>query len=118
MTEIESFFDGYTKALLARDERAVAALYAVPALVLFPGQSVAVSDVRQTEAFWASAWDQYGGVAEALPEVAVIADAGFSVWADVTWRHDGVPSERFVYQLVRHEDGWRIAVLTAMALGS
>ena len=47
---VETFFAAYAAALLARDEQAVADLYAVPALVLFPGTSIAVGDRGQTAA--------------------------------------------------------------------
>ena len=103
-TSIAQFFDDYAAALLARDEHAIAAMYAVPSLILFPGQSIAVSDAAQTAQFFASAWGQY----------AVLAEAPGSVWADVTWMHGGVPRERFTYQLVGTDDAWQIAVLTPM----
>lgn len=113
-TDVHAFFDAYTTALTDRDEKAVAGLYAVPALILFPGQSLPVTDAAQTEAFFASAWEQYDGVREASARVSVLARTGHSVWVDVTWSHDGTPRERFVYQLVRDADAWRIAVLTPL----
>jgi len=113
-TSIAQFFDDYAAALLARDEHAIAAMYAVPSLILFPGQSIAVSDAAQTEQFFASAWGQYEGVATIEHEIAVLAEAPGSVWADVTWMHGGVPRERFTYQLVGTDDAWQIAVLTPM----
>jgi hypothetical protein len=108
----QAFFDRYAAALLARDERAVARLYAVPSLILFPGRSVAVSDPKQTEEFFASSWSQYDGVDALDKTIAVMGEAPASVWADVTWRYGGEPRERFCYQLIPGPDGYRIAVLT------
>ncbi|SKC81285.1 nuclear transport factor 2 family protein [Krasilnikoviella flava] len=110
------FFDRYRQALLDRDEAAVADLYAVPALILFPGQSLPVTSRTQTEQFFGSSWSQYEGVTGMTSDVRVVAATAHSVWADVTWHHDGPGegTERFVYQLVRTDDGWRIAVLTPM----
>jgi ketosteroid isomerase-like protein len=115
MTTVDEFFAGYRDALMARDERRVARLYAVPGLILFPGQRIAVSDERQTEHFFASAWGQYKGVTDTHTEIAVVAETSGSVWADVTWHHEGAPAERLMYQLVETEDGWKIAVLTPLA---
>jgi hypothetical protein len=61
----EEFFERYAAALLARDEKAIARMYAVPSLILFPGRSIPVSDARETEEFFAASWAQYDGV-EAL----------------------------------------------------
>ncbi|CAM3769012.1 DUF4440 domain-containing protein [Isoptericola cucumis] len=116
------FFDRYSRALLDRDASAVADLYAVPALILFPGQSVAVSDRAQTEQFFASAMGQYDGVTTTTADVRVVAATGHSIWAEVAWHHGrggdadrtGEPDESFVYQLVDSGDGWRIAVLTPL----
>ena len=124
------FFSRYRRALLDRDEAAVADLYAVPALILFPGQSLPVADRAQTEQFFGSSWSQYDGVTDMTSEMRVVAAADHSIWADVTWHHAGAghedgtghedgsgpagDTERFVYQLVGTDDGWRIAVLTPM----
>lgn len=110
----QGFFDHYTRALLDRDATAIAALYAVPALIEFPGQAIAVSDSAQTEEFFSAAFGQYEGVTEARAEVHVIAETGHSVWADVRWFYDGTEAERFVYQLVLSDGAWKIAVLTPM----
>ncbi|MDP9817055.1 DUF4440 domain-containing protein [Spirilliplanes yamanashiensis] len=115
MDDVRQFFDRYAAALLARDERAVARMYAVPGLILFPGQAIAVGSEAQTEQFFASSWAQYEGVDAVEHDVAVLARAPGSVWADVTWRYDGEVRERFCYQLVAGDDGWRIAVLTPLA---
>ena len=109
-----AFFDRYAAALLARDEKAIAAMYAVPSLILFPGRSVVVTDVRQTEEFFASAWAQYEGVDAVDEDVVVMAEAPGSVWADVTWSYGGVARERFCYQLVPGSAGLQVAVLTPM----
>jgi hypothetical protein len=110
----QAFFDRYAAALLARDEKAVAAMYAVPSLIIFPGRSIAVTDARQTEEFFASAWGQYDGVDSADRKILIMGEAPASVWADVTWYHDGAARERFCYQLIPGGAGYRIAVLTPM----
>jgi hypothetical protein len=114
--KVNEFFDGYVAALLARDEKAIAGMYAVPALILFPGTSIPVSDTSQTEQFFASSWSQYDGVDAVDRQVAVMAEAPAGVWADVTWSYDGRPRERFCYQLVEGADGYQIAVLTPLQL--
>lgn len=113
--EMHEFFDRYAAALLARDEKAIAAMYAVPALILFPGQAIAVGDATQTQEFFAGSWDQYEGVDTVDKQVVVMGQAPGSLWADVTWSYGGEVRERFCYQLVSGADGYRIAVLTPMA---
>lgn len=113
---VTDFFDRYEAALLDRDAKALANLYDVPSLILFPGRSVAVGDTAQTEAFFASAFAQYEGVTSVDREVAVMAEAPHSVWADVTWTYPSRPAERFCYQLVGGGAGFRIAVLTPLSL--
>ena len=111
---VTAFFDRYEAALLARDAKALASLYDVPSLILFPGRSVPVSEPAETEAFFASAFAQYEGVTSVEREVAVIAEAPHSVWTDVTWTFSSRPAERFCYQLVESGEGLRIAVLTPL----
>lgn len=111
-----TFFDRYAAALLDRNATQVAGLYAVPALILFPGNAIAVSDSAQTEAFFSTAWNQYEGVSQTSTDINVVAEAGHSIWADVTWSHDGTPAERFIYQLITTDGQWKIAVLTPMDL--
>lgn len=113
-TIAQEFFATYTRALLDRDAAAIADHYAVPALIAFPQQSVPVSDRSQTEQFFAGALAQYDGVTTAEADVNVIAETGHSLWADVSWTYDAAPGERNVYQLLRQDDTWRIAVLTPM----
>lgn len=115
---MHQFFDRYAAALLARDERAIAGMYAVPALILFPGQSILVSDASQTEEFFAASWGQYEGVDAVDKQIVVMSEAPGSLWADVTWSYGGRAQERFCYQLVAGADGYQIAVLTPMALAS
>jgi ketosteroid isomerase-like protein len=112
---VPAFFARYAAALLARDEKAMARLYAVPALILFPGNPIPVSDASQTEAFFASAWAQYDGVEQVDKRVEILAEGPATVWADVTWSYDGAPRERMCYQLVDGPAGWQIAVLTPLA---
>lgn len=114
MDTVEKFFATYQAGLLARDEKRIAALYAVPSLILFPGTAIAVSDPAQTEQFFAGSWDQYAGVTEAEHRIRVMGEAPGTVWADVTWRYDGADRERFCYQLVERPQGWQIGVLTMM----
>ena len=114
-TIVQQFFDSYTRALLDRDAKAIAEHYAVPALIEFPEQAIAVSDARQTEEFFAGAFGQYEGVSRSDAAVEVVAATGHSIWADVSWHHHGgVPDERSMYQLVRNDDKWTIAVLTPL----
>lgn len=117
MSTAHDFFSEYTKALLARDADRIADLYAVPALILFPGSSTPVSDRAQTRDFFSSAMGQYDGVEVARPEIDVVAATDNSIWADVTWHYDpGAAPERNMYQLVLDGEKWRIAVLTPLLL--
>jgi hypothetical protein len=113
--KVDRFFEQYEAALLARDERAIAQLYAVPSLILFPGRSIVVSDAGQTEQFFASSWGQYDGVDAVERQVVVMGEGPASVWADVTWSYGGRARERFCYQLVPGDEGYQIAVLTPLA---
>jgi len=92
-------------------------MYAVPSLILFPGQSIVVTDATQTEAFFASSWGQYEGINEVDKQLVILGQAPGSIWADVTWSYAGQPRERFCYQLIQGSQGqgWQIAVLTPMA---
>ena len=111
----DQFFERYAAALLARDAKAIAGMYAVPSLILFPGRSIPVSDANQTEEFFAASWSQYDGIDAVEKRIVVMGEAPGSLWADVTWSYDGQPRERFCYQLVGGADGYQIAVLTPMA---
>lgn len=113
---VDDFFNRYASALLARDESAMGRLYSVPALIVFPGQLVPVSDATQTEEFFASNWSQYAGVNEVQKHVVVMAQAPGTVWADVTWFYGGRARERFCYQLVEGTEGYKVAVLTLMTV--
>ncbi|MDZ4092925.1 MAG: hypothetical protein U1D68_17160 [Arthrobacter sp.] len=113
--KVAGFFERYASALLARDATAIAGMYAVPSLILFPGTSIPVSDARQTEEFFASAFGQYDGVNDVEKQIDIMGEAPGTVWADVTWSYGGRPRERFCYQLVDSGEGYRIAVLTLMA---
>ena len=111
-TSAEDFFAAYRQALLARDADALARLYAVPGLILFPGQSVPVSSTEQTRQFFTAAFQQYEGVTQATADVTVLAQTVHSIWVDVTWQYDRGDGERMIYQLVDADSAWRIAVLT------
>ena len=113
--KVDGFFERYASALLARDAKAIAGMYAVPSLILFPGTSIPVNDARQTEEFFASAFVQYDGVNDVAQKIAVMAEAPGTVWADVTWSYAGRPSERFCYKLIETAGGYRIAVVTLIA---
>jgi len=107
------FFDRYAAALLARDAARVAALYAVPSLILFPGQAIAVSEAEQTEQFFAASWSQYEGIDAIDKKVSVMGEGPGTVWVDVTWSY-GDANEHFCYQLVERPQGLQIAVLTLL----
>ena len=78
--KVDEFFQRYASALLARDAKALAGMYAIPSLILFPGRSIPVSDTVQTEEFFASTWDQYDGVEAVDKEIVVMGEATGSVW--------------------------------------
>lgn len=114
-TVAAEFFESYRRSLLERDAKAIAEHYAVPALIEFPDQAIAVADARQTEGFFAGAFEQYDAVTDVDVEVHVVAATVHSLWADVAWdHHGGAPNERNMYQLVRVGDDWKIAVLTPL----
>ena len=113
--KVDGFFERYAAALLARDAKAIAGMYAVPSLILFPGTSIPVSDSRQTEEFFASAFSQYAGVDDVEKQIVIMGEAPGTVWADVTWSYAARQPERFCYQLIDSAEGYRIAVLTLMA---
>lgn len=73
--EASRFFERYAAALLARDEKAIAGMYAVPSLILFPGNSILVSDASQTEEFFAASWTHYDGVDAVDKHVVVMGEA-------------------------------------------
>ncbi|CAM3492083.1 hypothetical protein [Isoptericola cucumis] len=110
----QKFFDAYAAAMLERDAKSIADLYAVPALVEFPGQAVAVSDASQTEQFFAASFGQYEDISDVTAAVETIADTSHSSWVKVCWSYDGTSAEQFIYQLVQTAAGWRIAVLTPL----
>ncbi|MGO1561323.1 hypothetical protein CZ771_05755 [Actinomycetales bacterium JB111] len=110
----DEFFADYTRALLDRDPAAIADRYAVPVLIAFPGQLIAVSDASQTVEFFASAIGQYDAVSSASTDIRIAAATPVSIWADVGWTYDSHPGERNMYQLVQTADGWRIGVLTPL----
>jgi hypothetical protein len=114
-TDAAVFFDRYQAALLDRAAAQLATMYAIPSPILFPGSSIPVSDQAQTEQFFTSSFDQYKGVTEVDHKLRIIADTSHSTWAEVTWRDDGRPRERFCYQLLE-TDHPQIAVVTPMEL--
>ena len=73
--QIEQFFERYAVALLSRDEKVIARMYAVPSLILFPGNSILVTDAKQTEEFFAASWSQYAGVDEPERQIAIMGEA-------------------------------------------
>jgi ketosteroid isomerase-like protein len=115
---IEEFFERYQAALLARDAGEVAQLYAVPGLILFPDHPIAVTDRRQTEAFFATTWQQYEGIDTVERKLVIMAEAPGSAWVDLTWNYGDGAGERFCYQLFWTGDGYQIAVLTPMELAA
>lgn len=111
---VDAFFEDYQDALLARDAKAIAHMYSIPSLIVFPGNLVVVTDSQQTEEFFESAWEQYDNVLEVARQATIMANAPGSVWVDVTWSYHGRPQERFCYQLVEHDNGYQIGVLTPL----
>ncbi len=109
-----TFFEDYAQALLDRDSERLSHLYAVPALVAFPHQSIPVTGREQTRQFFDQGWEQYDGVVDIEYAVDVIASGAHSIWADVTWSHSGRPRERFMYQLLHDGTGWKVGVLTPL----
>jgi ketosteroid isomerase-like protein len=112
--EVRAFFDRYRAALLGRDAKAISGMYAVPALILFPGQSLPVTAASQTERFFDDSWGQYEGVDVADYSLGILEQSDHSVWAEVTWTYNGEPRERFCYQLIASPAGYQIAVLTPL----
>lgn len=110
------FFVGYGQDLLARDADALSERYAVPGLILYPGEPVAVTSREQTRQFFAGAFGQYEGISDTSSEITLLANTKTSIWADVTWHHDSGATERLVYQLVAAGETWQIAVLTPVEL--
>jgi hypothetical protein len=89
-------------------------MYAVPGLILFPGSPIAVTNRSQTEAFFATTWQQYEGVEVVEKNLIIMGEAPGTVWVDVTWRYGEGRGERLCYQLFMTSDGYQIAVLTPM----
>lgn len=112
--KVEAFFEKYTAALLARDAKALALMYAVPSLIVFPGNRLVVSDPAQGEQFFTSSFAQYDGVDSIEKSISIMAESPSNVWANVAWSYDGQQRERFCYQLVEAEAGYQIAVLSPM----
>jgi ketosteroid isomerase-like protein len=103
--KVEEFFERYAAALLARDAKMIAGLYAVPSLILFPGTSIPVSGSRQTEEFFTSAFSQYAGVDDVGRQIIIMCEAPGTVWADVTGpTAAGSPSD-FVTSSLNHPRG-------------
>lgn len=113
-SKVDEFFERYAAALLGRDAKAVAEMYAVPSLIVFPGNVIPVGDAKQTEEFFASSWGQYEGVRTVDRQTTVMAEAPGTVWVDVTWSYSGQPQERFCYQPVEGAHGYQIVVLTPL----
>lgn len=109
-----TFFQTYAQALLARDAEKLSRLYAVPALIAFPQQTIPVTNPVQTREFFEQGWDQYQGITEVEPAVSIVAATSHSIWADVVWSYSGQPRERFIYQLLGAGDEWQVGVLTPL----
>ena len=116
MTNTEEFFERYAAALLARDADAIADMYAVPSLILFPGHSIAVTAAAQTAEFFRSSWSQYDGINTADKQISIMGEGPGTVWADVSWSYGDKVQERFCYQLVDGQQGLQIAVLTPLTV--
>jgi hypothetical protein len=77
--KVDEFFERYASALLARDEKTITQMYAVPSLILFPDNSIVVNDAKQTEEFFAFSWGQYEGVNEVQKQIVMMGEAPRSV---------------------------------------
>lgn len=108
------FLRDYTQALLSRDARALAAHYAVPALIEAPSGRLTLSDSVQAEQFFAAALGPYEQVTAAEAVMTLVAGTDHSIWIEATWTYDQAPSERDMYQLVAVDGSWKIAVLTPL----
>lgn len=88
-SDIKDFFSEYAKALGARDIKKIAAHWGVPALVLSDDGAVAVGELGEVEAFFASSMEQYEGIATARAKIAS-ADAlsDTVVGCEIEWRHE------------------------------
>ena len=112
--KVAEFFERYAAALLARDEATVATLFLVASLILFPGQSNAVTDAKQTARFFAASCSQYEGIETVDKRIVIMGEGPGTVWADVTWSYGDGGGEHFCYQLIDGPRGFQIAVLTLL----
>ncbi|HUP17318.1 MAG TPA: hypothetical protein VM848_14860 [Acidimicrobiia bacterium] len=110
------FFECYAAALLARDKAAMAGMYAIPSLILFPGNFDSGDRCPPNR-----------GVLRRLPGAVrrsrfsrpAGSDHGRGSGDCMGRRHlvlSGPTPERFCYQLIEGADGYQIAVLTPMEL--
>jgi len=121
--EVRHYLDLYARALTAGDARALAAMWAVPALILGDyGAAQAISSLYEVELLFDGAKEHYAarGVADTRPDIQKIEwlTQGIVV-ADVRWplfdaNHDERGAERSTYTLERNENGelkMRVAVM-------
>jgi ketosteroid isomerase-like protein len=115
-SDVEAFFAAYAAALGARDAKAIAGHWGVPALVLSDQGALAVSAAAETEAFFAASMDQYRDAASAHPTLKHLGHLGEAVVAcEIVWEHrdkfgEPIGGEQGHYMLRRGEDGLRIHV--------
>jgi ketosteroid isomerase-like protein len=117
ISTVQAFLEQYGKALAAGDTHAVAACYAVPAIVMHDGGASAVLAPGDLERAFVGLADRYhgAGLHEAAPVVERIeALSGELLGVDVDWLSldaDGRPSGRHEgYRYVlRHRPG-RLAI--------
>ena len=85
--KVEAFFERYAAALLARDAKTLASMYAVPSLIVFPWQSARGQRFSAGRTVLHFLVEQYDGVDLIEKNVSVMAEAPSNVWADVAWSY-------------------------------
>lgn len=114
--EIADFFSDYAAALSARDLKNIVRCWGVPALVLSDHGVIAVSELEEVEAFFASSMRQYDKVASAHPTFqSVIPLSDTVVGCQIAWEHrdqngNSVGGEAGYYMLKRDDEALHIHV--------
>ena len=111
--EVQAFLEGLAEALTTGDGRGVAALWAVPALVLGDDDTILLTTLEQVEHFFGGAREHYNakGIVDTRPEILDLRWASSRIaLAEVRWPYldaDGrrKGGETSTYTLRRHESG-------------
>ena len=120
--EVRHYLDLYARALTAGDARALAAMWAVPALILGDYGAQAITALVEIESLFTGAKEHYAsrGIADTRPDIQKVEWLTQRiVVADVRWplfdaNHDERGAERSTYTLERDEHGelkMRVAVM-------